>query len=104
MKSWSPFEAAQLDHGLGRVHTPLPGHVGHGRIRWQPVLVDPDALEVGRSRLGAEPLPLAVVGVDGGIDIGPPQFGVAEDVHLLGERVGPQLPPRRQEGRREAGS
>ena len=71
----------QVDHQLHRVDAPLAGHLGDGRVRRQPLLVDPDALEVGRAGLRADAGPAAVVGVARGVDQPRPE--------LAGRRAAP---------------
>ncbi len=53
--------------------------VGHRRVGREAVLVDPDALEVGRAGLGADPGVGGVVGMDGRVHVGAPPVRVAED-------------------------
>ena len=47
---------AQIDHRLGRVNPPGRAIVGHRRIGWQSVPVDPDPFEVRRPGLGTDAL------------------------------------------------
>ena len=95
MNNWSPSESAHrsiiASAGWTPRRRPSSATVGLGG---SPCSVDPDALEVGRPRLGAEALPLPVVGGDGGVDVGLAQLGVAQHAHLFGDGARPQFPPR----------
>ena len=69
-----------------------------------PLLVDPDAVEVGRTGLSADSRPPLVVGVHRGVDERSAQLGVAQDLELSVHRRASAARARPEGGRTAAWS